>query len=142
MSKKIRSMYVMSCHPTPQQHEPTLRSMSKPHHVSVLCDSCEHMVRSCHNLPFVKAKQHNALNSCGNFRKPTVNTFSQTYHPDNRFHPDFSYHQAEAIQSHRGLPEFQSQYPRQQYQQPAQTNHLMVLHPQQPIQENHFDQEH
>ena len=76
LSKKIGSMSVMSCQPTPQQHEPTLRSMGEPHHVCVLCDSCEHMVESCPSLPFVMAEQVNVLDSYGNFWKLAVNPFN------------------------------------------------------------------
>ena len=36
LNKKIGSMSVMSCQPTPQQHEPTLRSMTELHHICVM----------------------------------------------------------------------------------------------------------
>ena len=84
----------------------------EPQGLCILCNSSEHLVECCPSLPNIKAEQANALNSYNAFKKPTPNSFSPVYHPDNRFQTNFSYRQTEPIQHQGGPSGFQKNFPR------------------------------
>ena len=131
LSKKFDAFTVMANRNPHQDQDSLMNVASEPSAMCVLCDSSEHMVECCPNLPVVKAEQANAINGYSTFRKPTPNSFSQTYHPDNRFHPNFSYRQSEPIQQQSGGPPgFQRNFSREGSSQYPQTNQALV--PQQP----------
>ena len=138
LSKKFDAFTVMA-NRNPHQDQDSLMNVAfEPSAMCVLCDSSEHMVECCPNLPVVKAEQANAINGYSTFRKPTPNSFSQTYHPDNRFHSNFSYRQSEPIQQQSGGPPgFQRNFSREGSSQYPQTNQALVpqqsyVAPQQP----------
>ena len=128
LTKKFDA-FTVTANKHPQYDHNSFRSLLEPTAMCLLCDSSEHMVKNCPNLPAIKAEQAHAINGYSTFRKPTPNSFSQTYHPDNRFHPNFSYRQNEPTQSQGGPPGFQRNYQRQGIPQPPQNNHILVSQP-------------
>ena len=58
--------------------------------VCVLCDSQDHLVEQCHELPVIKTEQANILNT---FCKPNPNNnpFSETYNSGWQSHPNISW---------------------------------------------------
>ena len=95
LSKKFDAFTLMS-NRNPHQDQDSLMNVAiEPSVMCVICDSSEHMMECCPNLSVIKAEHANAINAYTPFRRPTLHSFSQTYHSDNRFHPSFSYRQSD-----------------------------------------------
>ena len=112
LSKKFDTFTVSTTSSSHRESNPIMKVKHESHTLCVLCNSAEHPVECCPSLPIIKAEQANALYSYSAFQKPTPNSFSPVYHPDNRFHPNFSYKQNEPSQYQGGPSGFQKNYPR------------------------------
>ena len=106
LSKKFDAFTISTSSSPYKELNPIMKVDHESHNLYILCNSSEHLVECCPSLPNIKAEQANALNSYSAFKKPTPNSFSPVYHPDNRFHPNFSYKENEPIQHQSGPPDF------------------------------------
>ncbi|KAK1258219.1 hypothetical protein QJS04_geneDACA023241 [Acorus gramineus] len=105
VSKKFDTFAITTNWNSQRDPNPIMNVEHEPHNICLICDSSEHLVECCPSLPTIKAEQANSINSYNAFKKPTPNSFGPVYHPDNRFHPNFSYRQNEPIQYQGGPPE-------------------------------------
>ncbi|XP_059645976.1 uncharacterized protein LOC132289629 [Cornus florida] len=77
-----------------------------------MCSSSSHPSEAC---PVYSTSEPSDAQVCAfnTYRRPTANTFSQTYHPDTRNHPNFSWQQNLPPQNLGGHPGFQGTLPSQ-----------------------------
>jgi hypothetical protein len=74
-----------------------------------VCASPMHQAQNCPSMiVFTEMEQVNAFN---NFQKPSNGTYSETYNPGWRNHPNFSWKQNQPTTNQGGVPHAQNHYP-------------------------------
>jgi 5'-3' exonuclease len=74
-----------------------------------VCASPMHQAQNCPSMiVFTEMEQVNAFN---NFQKPSSGTYSETYNPGWRNHPNFSWKQNQPTTNQGGVPHAQNHYP-------------------------------
>jgi hypothetical protein len=58
--------------------------------VCQICETNEHSTNECPTLPSFKECLHEQANALNNFQRPNQNSYSKTYNPSKRNHPNFS----------------------------------------------------
>ena len=59
--------------------------------VCQICETNEYLTNDCPTLPSFKECLHEQANALNNFQRPNQNSYSQTYNPGSKNHPNFSW---------------------------------------------------